>query len=166
MRASRFGSVLAAMTLSGAGCVSTVSVEGHNSSPWELGPSIRFTYPMSTRLQGTTFNPMASYTYLHYDGGHEDRFEAGAQVRRYSGRAGNPVSGFWFGAEAAAAVLRDNFTGGSESYTGGSLTALVGIPVSEGKRAIQIVGGAGWSYYGSAGKNVRLGIEFNPFDWK
>ena len=141
-----------------------LSGEGHTSSPWEWGPSIRITIPV-WRSNNISIRPMGSFTYLTYDGGHENRFEFGGQVR-YAIREANGPTKFWIGAEAAYAILKDSYTGGSDSYDGPSATALFGFPLSGGRWNPQIVGGAGVSKYSSSGtgKNVRLGISVTPLN--
>ena len=36
--------------------------------------------------QGVTVHPMASYSYFSWDGGHDDLFEIGAQLRKPVGK--------------------------------------------------------------------------------
>jgi hypothetical protein len=150
----------AAAVLTGCPLSVAVSSEGHTSSPWEFGPSVRVTSPVFT-FGATTVHPMGSYTYLSYDGGHEHRLEGGAQVRQQVGTRREGGSS-WLGAELAAAYLKDQYETGSDDYTGWSATALGGIPVQVGSARFGIVGGAGVSRYSSSGwgKNVRLGVEF------
>lgn len=140
----------------------SLSVEGHHSSPWEWGPSIRGTIPLQFNVARITIHPMGSYTRLMYDGGHEDRFEIGAQVRRQIvDPKGQPQ--FWLGAELAYAFLHDSYDTGSDSYNGPSATALIGIPITRSLMNPTIVGGVGIADYSNQGYNVRVGLSISPF---
>ncbi len=158
MRIVRVGSLVVLAALAGPGCSAAVNLEGHTSSPWEVGPSVRLTYPVYSRDK-LSLHPMGSYTYFTYDGGNESRFELGGQARY----AVSPA--FWFGGELAYAFLRDSFGDDTENYSGPSIAAIFGVPIGTGRWNPQVVGGAGLSSYGSggsAGKNVRLGVSITP----
>ena len=106
---------------------------------------------------------MASYTYLKFDGGHDDLYEVGGQLRKAIVTGTKGATNAWIGAEAAGAMLRESGFGYHGSNTGFSLTALIGAPVSESRWGVNLYGGAGFSYYGSTGFNARLGIDFQPW---
>lgn len=136
-----------------------------SSSSWEWGPGFRVApgYPLGQT--GMTIHPMGSYTYLKFDGGHDDRFELGGQIRRTLTPRTNGSGGFWIGAEAAGAVLRESLDNvdGSSNTNGWSATALAGAPVSDSKWGVNLYGGAGYSYYGGSGFNLRAGIDLQPW---
>ena len=136
-----------------------------SSSSWEYGASARVApgYPLGQT--GLTIHPMGSYSYLKFDGGHDDRFELGGQVRRVLSPRKNGSGGVWIGGEAAGAVLRtsiDNFSS-TQSTNGWSATALAGVPVGDSKWGVNLYGGAGVSYYGSSGVNLRAGFDLQPW---
>ncbi|MEP7346314.1 MAG: hypothetical protein ABI877_13675 [Gemmatimonadaceae bacterium] len=132
---------------------------GHTSSPWEFGGGIRVAPGFPAGNMGVSLHPMASVTYLSFDGGHDELYELGGQIRKSLPAA----SGLWIGAEAAVATLRTKGDTFSESTNGWSLTALVGAPVGKSRWGVNLYGGAGISNYGSSGKNIRVGIDLQPW---
>ena len=142
------------------GCAS----EWHASSPWEWGPGIRAAPMLWTLREGTTVHPMASYSYLSFDGGHDDRFELGGQVRQTTSLVPMGSRRLWVGGEAAFAVLRTNVDGfDSQSTNGWSTTALAGLPVGDTRWGLNVYAGAGVSNYGSSGRNLRIGVDLQPW---
>jgi hypothetical protein len=108
---------------------------------------------------------MASYAYMTFDGGHDDRFEFGGQLRKALGQS-TTSRGFWLGAEAAFAVLRTHIENvdGTESTNGFSATALAGVPVGDApKWSPSLYAGVGYSHYGSSGVNLRVGLDLQPW---
>ena len=144
-----------------------VTAEGsaglHHSSPWEWGPQITVTVPVGLKTSRAVLQPMGSYTRLMYDGGHEDRFEIGAQGR-YSLASKPTDMQFWVGAEVAYAWLKDHYDGGSGSYDGPSATLLFGAPLARTPLNPTIVGGVGVTKYSNTGVNLRLGLQVSPFN--
>jgi hypothetical protein len=141
------------------GCVA----QAHHSSPWEFGGGVRPAPGFAIGHQGMTVHPTLGYTYLSFSGGHDDLIEVGAQLRRPVVRT--PVGGtrLWLGAEAAFAVLRESGSGFPSSSTSGwSLNALAGVPVLQGKWGPSLYSAVGISHYGSAGVNVRFGVDLQP----
>ena len=146
--------------VSASGCFAA----GHTSSPWEWGGGLRVAPGFAVRGEETTLHPMASYTYLSFDGGYDGLMELGGQVRQRV----TPASGsrLWVGAEGAVSRLSTNIDGysqGSESSNGWSLTALVGAPVGQSRWGLNLYAGAGVSNYGSSGKNIRVGVDLQPW---
>jgi hypothetical protein len=137
-------------------CASGLS--GHTSSPWEWGAHFRAAPGFLLGQGPTTIHPMASYTLLTFDGGRDDLFEIGGQIRY-------PLSSFWVGGEVAASRLRTSFDNDllpTSSNNGWSVTGLIGVPVGQSEWQLNLIGGAGISDYGGSGKNIRLGIEVHP----
>ena len=136
----------------------TTRVLAYDSDAWEWGWGLRAAPAFQTGSPGVTVHPMASYSYLNFDGGHDDRFEFGGQARK-------ALSSFWVGAEAAIAVLRTHIDNvdDTDNYNGWSATALAGVPVGESRWGASIYGGAGYSHYGSSGVNVRVGLDLQPW---
>jgi hypothetical protein len=145
--------------------VSGSAAAASSSSDWEWGAGLRAApgYPLGQT--GMTIHPMGSYTYLKFDGGHDDRFELGGQIRRTLTPRTNGSGGLWIGAEAAGAVLRESLDNvdGSNNTNGWSATALLGAPVSDSKWGVNLYGGVGYSYYGGSGVNIRAGIDLQPW---
>lgn len=145
------------------------AVAGHTSSPWEWGGGVRIAPGLWELGEGgATAHPMASYTYLSFDGGHDSLWEFGGQLRKPFSAAERSL---WFGGEAAFSILRTtiDFDGNSStgSTNGWSLTALVGSPVGNSRWGPNLYAGAGISNYGSQGWNIRLGVDLQPaFLWQ
>lgn len=136
----------------------------HTSSPWEFGAGARLAPGFALGAGRTTIHPMASYTYLSFDGGYDGLLEGGAQVRHPVTPVGG--SGFWLGGEGAVSRLSTHIKdsgAGSFATTGWSLTALAGVPVGKSRWGLNLYAGAGVSNYGSAGKNVRVGVDLQPW---
>lgn len=155
--------ILAALPLLG-GC----AVAGHTSSPWEWGGGVRVA-PALWELgdAGVTAHPMASYTYLSFDGGNDQLWEFGAQLRK---PLGNEAQSPWIGGEAAFSRLNTSIDGAgdaSDSSTNGySFTAMIGKPFGSSRWQPSIYAGAGISDYGAQGWNIRLGVDLQPeFLW-
>jgi hypothetical protein len=149
------------LVLSTSGCFAA----GHTSSPWEFGLGARVAPALWQAADGgMTAHPMASFTYLDFEGGHDSLWELGGQIRK-------PIEGprpFWLGAEAALSHLRTYIDiGGGYTYdqgtTGFSLTALAGLPVGQSRWGFNLYGGAGLSRYGSTGFNIRAGVDLQPW---
>ena len=130
------------------------------SSPWVVGPSVQAFDQRPLSGPGTTLNPMAAYNLYFQDGGTVHRLEAGAQIRKYNGVAGNALGGMYFGGEAAVGWLHDRYEGGTSSHFGGSFGPIVGLPLRQGPKPVHLTGLVGLSHYGSTGYNVRVGVEF------
>ena len=140
-----------------------IGVETHDSGITEWGPGVRATVPIGLHTPRAALQPMGSYTRLMYDGGHENRFEVGAQGRYLL--ASKPTDRpMWVGAELAYAWLKDEYDGGSGSYDGPSATALFGLPLTKSPLNPTLVGGVGVTHYSNTGMNLRLGITINPFN--
>lgn len=155
-------SVAAAFWVSG--CIAA----GHRSSPWEWGGGVRLAPGFQlSEDQDITVHPTVGYTYLSFDGGHDDLWEVGAQIRNPTSIFGDGRSGFWLGAEATFSHLRtvEDFAGESTTYgtDGFSFTGLAGAPVSEGRWGVNWFVGAGVSRYGSTGVNIRAGFDLQPW---
>jgi hypothetical protein len=148
-----------------AGCAAA----GHTSSPWEWGGGVRIAPGVTTLGESdVTVHPMASYTYLSFDGGHDGLWELGAQLRKPIGASALPM---WVGGEAALSQLRWKVDSGGQSFTGSengySFTMLLGKQVSSSRWGPSVYAGAGISNYGSQGWNVRLGLDLQPtFLWR
>lgn len=137
----------------------------YDSDAWEWGVGVRAAPAFETGSPGVTVHPMASYTYLNFDGGHDDRFEFGGQLRKALGQSATS-RGFWVGAEAAYALLRTHIedVDDTESTNGFSATALAGVPVADApKWNPSLYAGVGYSHYGSSGINVRVGLDLQPW---
>jgi hypothetical protein len=133
-----------------------------DDGPMEKGFGIRLA-PGFELARGTTMHPSVSYTYLAFEGGRDDLIELGGQVRRQITPGARGLAGFWFGGEAAFAMLRTRLDFAPTSTTNGwSLTALAGVPVGGGAWGIHLFGGAGISHYGTSGMNLRAGVEVQP----
>jgi hypothetical protein len=110
-----------------------------------------------------TVHPVVSLGYLKWDGGHDELYEVGGQVRRPLARPGSGSTGVWLGGEATFSVLREVSSNFSESATGWSLSALAGIPVGKSKWGLNLYAAAGLSHYGGNGVNVRFGADLQPW---
>jgi len=137
----------------------------YSSDAWEYGVGARFAPGFVTGSPGVTVHPMASYSYLKFDGGHDDRFEFGGQLRKALGQSATS-RGFWLGAEAAYALLREHIDNvdGSDNTNGFSATAMAGVPVGDASKwNPSLYAGVGYSHYGSSGINLRLGLDLQPW---
>jgi hypothetical protein len=139
-----------------------------NSGPWEYGGGVRLApgFQLGSN-QAVTAHPMVSYTYLSFDGGSDKLYELGGQVR-WRPTAAKKDGGFWIGGEAAAARLSTSFSGpgsgnASSSANGWALTGLIGMPVGSSRWGLNAYAGAGISHYGTSGKNIRAGIDLQPW---
>ena len=140
---------------------------GHTSSPWEFGAGFRAAPALWDAGEDLTVHPALGYTYLSFDGGNDQLFEVGAQVRK-------PLSGdtpLWIGGEATISRLRTSIDVGGGSFSGStngwSLTALGGMPFGESRWGTSLFAGVGISDYGAQGWNVRFGIDLQPsFLWE
>ena len=115
-----------------------------------------------------TAHPMAGYTYLSFDGGHDSLWEFGGQLRQPMGDEANP---FWVGGEATLSNLSTSYDEAgidvNESSGGVSFTGLIGKPIGDNKWQPNLFGGFGISHYGSTGWNIRVGIDLQPtFIWE
>lgn len=156
-----------ALALVGASAGGGCAAWAHTSSPWEFGGGVRVAPGLWSLDEETTLHPVAGYTYLSFDGGHDGLWEAGAQVRRSTALLG-PDRDAWIGAEGTLSVLRTRYSFNgmdvTESATGLSATALFGVPVGgENRWGPNLYGGAGFSHYGAFGFNVRVGLDLQPW---
>jgi hypothetical protein len=136
---------------------------GHHSSPWEFGGGVRVAPGFPVGHGGTTVHPVVSVGYMKWDGGHDELYEVGGQVRQRLTRPGSGSLGLWLGGEATFSVLREVGSGWSASTNGWSLSALAGVPVGASKWGLNVYGAAGISHYGSGGVNVRFGVDLQPW---
>jgi hypothetical protein len=148
--------VVAVISLSG--CYSAA----HSSSPWEYGWGLKAApgYPMGNK--GVTVHPAVSFTYLSFDGGHDELYEIGGQIRKPL----NTANKLWVGGELMLAKLRtevDDYDDFSESTNGWSLNALLGMPIGQSRWGVNLFVSAGICNYGSSGKNLRAGIDLQPW---
>ena len=143
-------------------CLPACMAAGHHSSPWEFGGGVRVAPGFPLGQSHFTVHPMASYTYLSFDGGHDNLFELGAQLRYPLARSARHL---WIGGEAAFSSLGTKISNSSLSYStsGWSLTALGGVPVGRSRWGFNLYAGLGVSHYGSSGVNVRLGVDLQPW---
>lgn len=147
------------VVLGSTGC----ALNAHRSSPWEVGGGVRIAPGFPVGQRGMTVHPAVSYTYLKWDGGHDDLFEVGGQVRRPLARPGSGSPGVWLGGEASFSVLREVCDFCSGSTKGWSFNALAGIPVGMSKWGLNLYAAAGLSHYGGNGVNVRFGVDLQPW---
>ena len=111
-----------------------------------------------------TVHPTVGYTYLSFDGGRDELFEYGAQLRRPLQRAASGEPRLWVGAEAVLATLRTSGSGfPSYSTSGWALSAMAGVPVLDSRWGVSLYGAAGITDYGSSGVNVRIGLDLQPW---
>lgn len=140
----------------------------HSSSPWEYGGGVRLAPGFRVGSnEAITVHPMVSYTYLSFDGGHDALYELGGQGRWRLNPA-RKNGGLWLGGEAAISRLTTSIDGGGSlnydnSANGWALTGLVGAPVGDSRWGLNLYAGAGISNYGSTGKNVRVGVDLQPW---
>ena len=166
---SRSRAAMRLVTLSIVALSFGCATAGHTSSPWEWGGGVRIAPALwEVGDDGMTAHPMASYTYLSFDGGHDGLWEVGGQIRKPMGGEDRP---FWVGGEATVSHLRttvdSDFGDFSGTSNGGSATALIGKPIGESRWNPNVYAGAGISNYGSQGWNIRLGIDLQPtFLWQ
>lgn len=134
---------------------------GHTSSPWEWGGGVRLAPAFAVGDGDVTVHPMAGYTYLSFDGGNDQLFEFGAQVRKPLGSEARPL---WIGGEGTYSRLETSIDGGGADFgtNGWSATAMLGKPIGDGDWQPNVWAGAGISDYGAQGWNIRLGIEVQP----
>jgi hypothetical protein len=150
-----FHGVAVAALLVLAGCAGRM----HSSSPWIYGGGVHVAPGYEVGTAGMTVHPTVSYTWLTYEGGHDQLVEFGAQVRRPLG----DQKGWWIGGEGVGAWLRESFGSFSSNDMGWAATGLFGKPVGESKWGVHVYGGAGVSHYGSFGKNIRFGVDLQPW---
>jgi hypothetical protein len=112
---------------------------------------------------GVTVHPVFTYEYLKWDGGHDDLYEFGAQLRRPLVRRPGGATGLWIGVEGAWASLHESGGGFSASTSGWSLGGLAGVPIIGGRWEPSLFLAAGISDYGANGVNVRLGVDLQPW---
>lgn len=148
-----------AMVVGSSGCF----IFGHRSSPWETGGGLRVAPGFPVGQRGMTVHPVLSYGYLKWDGGHDELFEVGGQIRQPLARPGSGSTRVWLGAGASFAVLREVGSGFSESTSGWSLDALAGMPLGSSKWGLNFFAAAGLSHYGASGVNLRLGLDLQPW---
>jgi len=148
-----------AVALGSTGCAAFA----HRSSPWEFGGGVRVAPGFPVGQGGMTVHPVVSLGYLKWDGGHDELYEVGGQIRRPLARPGSGSPGVWLGGEATFSVLREVGSGFSESANGWSLSALAGIPVGASKWGLNLYAAAGLSHYGGSGVNVRFGVDLQPW---
>jgi hypothetical protein len=148
---------MALVTLTGC------AASAHRSSPWEYGGSIRPAPGFAVGQQGTTVHPVLGYTYLSFDGGRDEIYEYGAQVRRPVTRDANGDTKLWLGVEAALASLKTSGTGYSFNTSGWTLSAMAGVPVLSSRWGVNAYGAAGISDFGGSGINVRFGVDLQPW---
>jgi hypothetical protein len=87
--------VLACSLLLFAGCSWSAEVKKASPAEWGFGVHAVPAFPIGE--DGTTsVHPMVGYNYLSFDGGHDNIYQAGAQVRR--SLVDKPL---WFGGEVA-----------------------------------------------------------------
>ncbi len=143
---------------------------GHTSSPWEWGGGVRLAPGWAVGDGDFTAHPMASYTYLSFDGGHDSLWELGGQLRKPLSAGSASTQGLWIGVEGALSYLNTVIDGvdglidsDSDGTTGFSATALAGMPVGESRWGFNLYAGAGISHYGSTGVNIRVGVDLQPW---
>lgn len=165
-RMARFAKlVVLAFVVPAAGCFAA----GHTSSPWEWGGGVRVAPGLWDLGEGgATVHPMASYTYLSFDGGNDQLFEFGGQVRQPFQAGERPL---WFGGEATFSHLRTSIDvsefSSSSTSNGWSLTGMIGAPIGDSRWGPNVYFGAGISDYGAQGWNIRLGLDLQPtFLWE
>jgi hypothetical protein len=147
---------------------SSQAVTASSSGPWEYGGGVRLAPGFQLGAnQAVSAHPMVSYTYLSFDGGHDAIYEVGGQLR-WRPTPAKKNGGIWIGGEAAAARLSTSLSGSgsnnaSSSVNGWALTGLVGAPVGSSRWGLNVYAGAGISHYGSSGKNVRAGVDLQPW---
>ena len=127
----------------------------------EWGVGVHAAPGFNTGSPGLTVHPMVSYTYFAFDGGHQDRFEAGGQIRKTMTGMGS--RGFWLGGEAAYAHLRahvDNVD--TESTNGWSVAGLLGVPVGDAVRNMSVFGGVGYADYEGSTVIFKVGLDWQP----
>ena len=152
---------LAAILMAAPGCASIeVSGNTETSSPWVYGPGVRFLDYRAMNAPRTSLNPMAVYNLYFQEGGTVHRFEAGAQMRKYSDSTNASFAGLWFGGEAAVGYLHDRYEGGTSNHFGASFGPAAGLPLRGGAKPVHLIGATGLSYYGSLGFNARIGVEW------
>jgi hypothetical protein len=144
-----------------AGCAAA----GEHSSPWEWGGGVYLAPGFAvTPARTTTLHPVASWTYLDFDGGNDQIFALGGQIRQHFGMQADGRGGFWIGGEGAFARLRTSIDGGGSASTNGwTADALVGFPVGRSRWGINLYAGAGFNHFGTTGKNVRAGVDLQPW---
>ena len=164
MRSSRITIVATVMFvgLGASGCASA----GHHSSPWEWGGGVFLAPGWAVNdARTTTVHPLASWTYLDFDGGNDQIFSLGGQLRQHFGTRAGGGGAFWIGAEGAWSRLRTSIDDGPTASTNGwSAWGLVGVPVGQSRWGFNVYGGAGISDFGPGhGTNIRLGVDLQPW---
>jgi hypothetical protein len=159
LHASVFKPVMILISLSLSGCAAAVSGAGHRSSPWEFGGGVRagLLYPIDA--VGVSAGPMASYSYLRWDGGggHDHLFELAAQIRKAITAADRSP---WVSAEAGFAHMTSVSGEFDANSSGWSAWVHAGLPITQN---ISAFGGGGLTgLWDGTGKNFRLGLEMRP----
>lgn len=132
-----------------------------SSSDAEWGVGVHAAPAFNTGSPGVTLHPLVSYTYFKFDGGHDDRFEAGGQVRK--AMTGMGARGFWLGAEAAYALFRTHIDNVDTDNTNGwSVAGLLGIPVGDATQRMSLYGGVGYADYGGSSIIAKIGVDWQP----
>lgn len=127
----------------------------------EWGVGVHAAPAFNTSSPGLTVHPMVSYTYFHFDGGHQDRFEAGGQVRKAISGMGS--RGFWIGGEAAYALLRAHEKNiDTENTNGWSVAGLLGVPIGDAVQNTSVFGGVGYADYEGSTIIFKVGLDWQP----
>lgn len=137
------------------------AAQSSSSSDAEWGVGVHAAPAFNTGSPGVTVHPMVSYTYFSFDGGHDDRFEAGGQVRKSMSGMGS--RGFWLGAEAAYALFRTHIDNVDTQNTNGwSVAGMLGVPVGDAMRNMSVFGAVGYADYGGSSVIFRAGLDWQP----
>ena len=157
-RAPKLSSILSTSASASAAAAAAASSSDYDAE-WGIG--FRAAPSVSTLSPGVTVHPMVSYTYFSFDGGHDDRFEAGGQVRK--SMSGMRSRGFWIGGEAAYALFRTHIDKlDTENTNGWSVAFLLGLPVGDAVRNMSVYGGVGLADYGGSSYVAKIGLDWQP----
>ncbi len=111
-----------------------------------------------------TVHPTVGASYLKFDGGHDEFFDFGGQIRTPVSKKPSGDPGVWVGAEGTYTVLRTSVGGFSSSTNGWSANGLVGFPLERSKWGLSLYGAAGIvKFSGTPGLSVRVGVDSQPW---
>ena len=149
-----------------------VAAEGKRASPTEWGFSFQAVPAFDVGDSGdTSVHPVLAYNYLNWDGGHDNIYQVGAQVRRSL-----PDGPMWFGGEFAFDRFTSSTSGADfdePSWNGFSLGGLFGYELDTEFAPSSVFGSLSYLRFGSTdfegatvggwdGWLFRVGFEVQP----
>jgi hypothetical protein len=137
----------------------------NGETEWGVGVRPAPAFPLGEG--GVTVHPTAAASYYKFDGGHDDFFDFGGQLRKPVTRRPDGDPGVWVGVEGLYTILRTSSGGFSSSTNGWSANGMVGVPLEKSKWGLSLYGAAGIvKFSGTPGLSVRVGVDSQPWFMK